>query len=133
MVTIEEALDRCLEKMIDGSLTIDDCVAEFPQFADKLKSALRTAKQLKRGQQLRPSRDFKARLRSQIAPRSPRRRFFHLFAALFVLVGVTTLIFVLAGSGLSPARLTFNLALPALPMLFPELLPGYLSSGIVTV
>ncbi len=77
-MTIQEALDRCLEEIDSGGATVEECLAEFPQFAGELRALLRTARRLETAAPVRPTRAFKAQLRRQLTGENPPRpkRFF---------------------------------------------------------
>ncbi len=81
-MTIQEALDRCLEDISVGNLSVDECLARYPQYASQLRPLLRTAARLEAANEVRPSRAFKSNLRKQLTSDSdkPRRRFFSLRA-----------------------------------------------------
>ncbi len=66
-VTVQEALDRCLEELAAGGSTIEQCVARFPEYAAELRPLLKTAERLEMVGEVRPSRAFKSRLRKQLA------------------------------------------------------------------
>ena len=79
-MTIQEALDRCLEDISSGSASVEECLARYPEYASDLRPLLRTAARLRKAEQVRPSRAFKSRLRNQLVSEEPRPRpgFFNL-------------------------------------------------------
>ena len=89
VMTIQQALDRCLEDIRSGGATVDDCLRRYPEFAGELRPLLRMAARLEAANDVHPSKAFKARLRQQLtadeaAP--PRRSFSWKLALIWVVV-----------------------------------------------
>ncbi len=84
-MTIHEALDRCLEEIHSGGATVEECLAEYPQYARELAPLLRTASRLESTDGVRPTRAFKSRLRKQLTGdvAKPGRGFFSLHSLVF--------------------------------------------------
>ncbi len=88
-VTIQDALDRCLDDLYSGGASIEQCLARYPEYASELRPLLRTAERLEAVAEVRPSKAWKARLRKQLAgePERPKRSLFGLrFVVLFAVV-----------------------------------------------
>ncbi len=77
-MTIQQALDQCLEDIRSGGASVEDCLQRYPEFADELKPLLRTARRLESADEVRPGRGYKSRLRKQLVgeEKPPRRRWF---------------------------------------------------------
>lgn len=73
-MTIQEVLDRCLDEIHSGRATVEDCLAEYPQYARELAPLLRTAARLEATAGVRPTRAFKSRLRKQLPGQSTKPR-----------------------------------------------------------
>ncbi len=85
-MTIQQALDQCLEDIRSGGASVEECLRRYPEFADDLRPLLRMAKRLESADEVRPSRAYKSRLRKQlVGEEKPKRRF---FPWRMVLVGV---------------------------------------------
>ncbi len=86
-MTIQQALDQCLEDIRSGAASVEDCLRRYPEFADDLRPLLRMAKRLESADEVRPSRAYKSRLRKQLVgeEKKNKRRF---FPWRMVLVGV---------------------------------------------
>ncbi len=89
VMTIQQALDRCLEDIRSGSATVDDCLRRYPEFAGELRPLLRMAARLEAANDVRPSKAFKARLRQQLTADDPapaRRSFSWKLALIWVVL-----------------------------------------------
>ena len=58
LITIEEALEICLERIKNGEATIEDCAFDFPQHKKKLRDLLPLALSFRSVDQTRPSQAF---------------------------------------------------------------------------
>ncbi len=76
-MTIQQALDQCLEDIRSGAASVEDCLRRYPEFADDLRPLLRMARRLESADEIRPGRAYKARLRKQLVGEDkPKRGFF---------------------------------------------------------
>ncbi len=66
MSRLEDALDHCLEQLSRGRVTVEECLAGYPEHAATLRPMLHAAERLKQGQQVRPSPAFRSRTRTQV-------------------------------------------------------------------
>ncbi len=84
-MTIQEALDRCLEEIHSGGATVEECLLEYPQYARELAPLLKTASRLESTDGVRPTRAFKSRLRKNLTgkPEKPRHGLFSSRALMF--------------------------------------------------
>jgi len=65
-IRIEDILDDCLERMLNGE-SIEDCLQYYPWQATKLEPLLRTSSELiQKSAAIQPDPDFKARVHSQL-------------------------------------------------------------------
>jgi len=81
MTELEQILDECLDQILSGAASVDDCLMRYPRHADQLRPLLHAALRLERGRELKPSSQLKARIRSNLTghtrsnPRRKRRIF----------------------------------------------------------
>jgi hypothetical protein len=94
-MTIEEVLDRSLEDIRYGHMTVEDCLKHYPRFAAQLRPLLLTALKLESVNNVRPSREFKARLREQLTYESESRRSRRSMRTVFILFLVLVLLAIL--------------------------------------
>ena len=73
MTDFEIALDACLAGLQDGALTVEACVARYPEHAARLGPLLRAAEAARRQAVDLPSPVFKGRLRAQLLERGSGR------------------------------------------------------------
>ncbi|HZU77563.1 MAG TPA: DUF5667 domain-containing protein, partial [Dehalococcoidia bacterium] len=64
--TFEDVLARCLASVNDGTRDVDACLAAYPQYADRLGPALRTAAAVRAGLDARPNAAFVQRARARV-------------------------------------------------------------------
>jgi hypothetical protein len=100
-------LDECVEKLLSGQETPEQCLARYPEYAKELEPLLRTTVLMQKAVDVKPSAEFRIRARNlmqakmaeskaQAAATPARaRRFMPRWA---VAVGATALIFILGGS-----------------------------------
>jgi hypothetical protein len=102
-MTIQEALDSCLEDISLGNASIDECLARYPQYASELRPLLKTAKRLGSMNEVRPSRAFKSRLRGQLTGDvdKPRNRLRSLRGLLAWLLIILLIVIAAAWAGIS--------------------------------
>ena len=77
-MTIQQALDQCLEDIRSGAASVEDCLRRYPEFANDLRPLLRMARRLESADEVRPGRAYKSRLRKQLVgeENKPKRGFF---------------------------------------------------------
>ncbi len=62
---LDNILDECLERILAGGETVEQCLASYPGQAAELEPLLRTAVMAKKAADVRPRADFKERARYQ--------------------------------------------------------------------
>ena len=73
-IRIEDILDDCLERMLNGE-SIEDCLQYYPWQATKLEPLLKTSSELiQKSAAIQPDPDFKARVYSQLQGKLYARR-----------------------------------------------------------
>ena len=78
MKDFQRILEECLTKLSNGTATVDECLACYPEHAAQLKPLLQTVLHLNRGREVMPSPTFSAYTRSAVIqyirshPRQPR-------------------------------------------------------------
>lgn len=83
--TIEEALEICLEKINENSSTIEDCLADFPQYENELREILPLLATVKSLNQIKPSKQFSWQATNRLVEKLPDApvtiwdRFRHIF------------------------------------------------------
>ena len=101
----DNILNECLEKLITGQETVEQCLQRYPQYAAELEPLLRTATMVNKAVDVKPSAEFRAKARYEMrlkmaqskAPvRTPARaaRYVPRWA---IAVGTAMLVFVLGG------------------------------------
>ncbi len=63
---IEAILDQCLEDISLKHATLDECLAKYPDYAAELKPLLEAALALEQATDVRPTAEFKDKLRERI-------------------------------------------------------------------
>lgn len=78
MSRFDKILEDCFIRVRSGEATVEDCLAQYPEYADELRRLIVAASHLERGRGIRPSSTFKARGRAQLRAHMqarPRNRF----------------------------------------------------------
>jgi len=101
-------LDECLERLLVGGETLEQCLQRYPERAAELKPLLETALVVKEASALQPRAEFKARARYQFGSAlrekaSPVSRRLFGWMPQWATVVVMTLVLMLAGGGLMTA------------------------------
>ncbi|HEY55582.1 MAG TPA: hypothetical protein G4N91_04860 [Dehalococcoidia bacterium] len=99
-------LDECLERLLVGGETLEQCLRRYPQQAAELKPLLETALMVKEASAIQPRAEFKARARYQLGSalrESPRGRRLFGWMPQWATVVVMALVLMLAGGGLVAA------------------------------
>ncbi len=99
-------LDECLERLLVGGETLEQCLQRYPEQAAELKPLLETALAVKEASAIQPRAEFKARARYQLGSalrESPRVRRLLGWMPQWATVVVLALVLVLAGGGLVTA------------------------------
>ncbi len=97
---IEEILDLCLKDIRAKRATVEDCLNNYPQYANELEPLLTTALALESLPDVKPSPEFKSKTRAQLLELSrpvpmqhraflPRFSFATLAAIIFAVLGLT--------------------------------------------
>ncbi len=103
----DNVLDECLERIIAGGETLEQCLASYPDQADELRPLLETALVTKGALAIKPRPEFRDRARHQMRmalqemePEKERRRF-SLFSwqPRWATALIAVLVFLMAGSG----------------------------------
>ncbi len=99
-------LDECLERLLVRGGTIEQCLRDYPQYADELKPLLEAAQVTKRVSNIQPRPEFRERARSQfysvlreIEPKKGRLFFSWSWQPQWATVVAIVLVLVLAGGG----------------------------------
>ena len=58
--------DKCLESLLTGQETVEQCLQRYPEYAAELEPMLRTAMFVNHAVDVKPSEDFRARARYQL-------------------------------------------------------------------
>lgn len=66
MNKIDTIFEQCLEQIQGGQATIEDCIAQYPEYAAELTSLLNASARLARGAEVKPSAVFRARTRTEL-------------------------------------------------------------------
>lgn len=66
MSRLEQVLEDCLDQLINGEATLEDCLALYPEHAAELRRLWATAGKLEQGRQVQPSPIFRARARPRL-------------------------------------------------------------------
>lgn len=69
--TMEEIFEICIEKIENESLTIEECIAEFPQYKDELREMLPLVVSIKSLRQIKPSKQFSWHAANRITAKLP--------------------------------------------------------------
>jgi len=101
-------LDECLERLLVGGETLEQCLQRYPQQAAELKPLLETALAVKEASAIQPRAEFKARARYQFGSAlrektSPKGRRLLGWMPQWATVVVMALVLMLAGGGLVTA------------------------------
>ena len=101
-------LDECLERLLVGGETIDQCLQSYPEQAVELEPLLRTALAAKGALIIQPHPEFRARARYQFRSAlqevaSPRKRPFVSWVPRWATVVIIVLVLLLAGGGVVAA------------------------------
>jgi hypothetical protein len=73
MTDFEQILDDCIEKMLSGEATLEECLRQYPAEAAALEPLLQKAAELQRSVSGYPSPEFKARTRAELKRRIQSR------------------------------------------------------------
>ena len=102
----DNILDECLERILAGGETVEQCLARYPEQAAELEPLLRTSLFAKKAAEIKPRPEFRERARYQMRAAlqemaEKRERRFSLFSwqPRWATVVVTVLVLLLASSG----------------------------------
>jgi len=62
----DNILNECLERLLTGQETVEQCLQRYPEFAAELEPLLRTAVMMNKAADVKPSAEFRARARYQM-------------------------------------------------------------------
>ncbi|MDD5467182.1 MAG: hypothetical protein PHS96_05210 [Anaerolineales bacterium] len=66
MIRFERALEDCLDSLVSGRASLDECLARYPQHAARLRPLLEAARGVGRGSSVHPSPSFKQSSRARL-------------------------------------------------------------------
>jgi hypothetical protein len=66
MTDIDDVLEQCLNDLLTGASTLEECLARYPEHAEQLELLLRTAARVDMGSRVRPAPAFKVYTRNRI-------------------------------------------------------------------
>lgn len=66
MNDFQQVLDDSLRQIASGAANVDECLAQYPEYAVQLKPILHSARRLERGRELTPSEAYKISARDQL-------------------------------------------------------------------
>jgi hypothetical protein len=100
----DNILDECLERIVLGGETLEQCLERYPEQADELKPLLETVLAVKEASAVEPRPDFKARARYQFRSAlgekaAPKRRPFFGWLPRWATALSIVLVVLLAGGG----------------------------------
>jgi hypothetical protein len=100
----DNILDECLQRLLVGGETIEQCLERYPEQASQLKPLLETALAVKETSAVQPRAEFKARARYQFRSAlqeaaAPKRRPFFGWLPRWATVLTAVLVLLLAGGG----------------------------------
>jgi hypothetical protein len=100
----DNILDECLERIVLGGETLEQCLERYPEQADELKPLLETVLVVKEASAVEPRPDFKARARYQFRSAlgekaAPKRRPFFGWLPRWATALTIILVVLLAGGG----------------------------------
>jgi hypothetical protein len=101
---LDNILDECLERIVLGGETLEQCLERYPEQADELKPLLETVLAVKEASAVEPRPDFKARARYQFRSAlgekaAPKRRPFFGWLPRWATALSIVLVVLLAGGG----------------------------------
>jgi len=99
----DDIFEACLQSVLTGSETIEQCLQRYPEQASELEPLLRTAMSVTRAADIAPSPEFKKRAHLQmqlkISESKPRRLSFFSLQPRWALAGVAAMVVFLLGTG----------------------------------
>ena len=100
----DDILDECLERLLVGGETIEQCLQRYPEQAQELEPLLQTALEAKKASAIQPRDEFKARARYQFGSAlqdtaSRKGRPFFGWLPQWATVATIVLVLLLAGGG----------------------------------
>jgi len=102
----DSILDECLERILAGGETVEQCLARYPGEAAELEPLLRTSLFAKKAAEIKPRPEFRERARYQMraalqemAEKRERRFSFFSWQPRWATVAVTVLVLLLASGG----------------------------------
>jgi hypothetical protein len=97
----DNILNECLERLITGQETVEQCLQRYPEYSTELEPLLRTATLMNKAVDVKPSADFRARARYQMqlkmAESKAPRRVIRTVPRWAIAVCTVMLVFVLGG------------------------------------
>jgi|GEM_PF-600327 len=113
----EIILDECLELLLTGEGTIEQCLQRYPEYAAELKPLLITATSIEKAVDVKPSQEFKARAHYQMqllmAGSAPKRTSFWSLQPKWVIATMAVMVVFLMSGG---TVLAANSSMPGSPL-----------------
>ena len=102
----DHILDKCLERVLTKSETIEQCLASYPEYASELEPLLKTALLVRNASAIKPRPEFRERARYQLRSalqemeqKRERRFFFFGWQPQWATAVIAVLVLLLAGGG----------------------------------
>lgn len=100
----ENILDECLQLLLTGDGTVEQCLQRYPEYARELEPLLRTAMSVNQAIDVKPSPEFRARARYQLQikmaqTKAPRRVSFFNAQPRWVMATLGVLLVFVLGTG----------------------------------
>lgn len=113
METFDLILDNCLTQLANGTSTLDECLARYPEHSAQLRPLLKVAQRFEGARDLHPSPAFKARARAKLTlhmQTHPRRKpVFMPFLRVAFAMAALVMVFLSAGTALAQSALPGNM------------------------
>ena len=105
----DNIFNECLEHLLTGQETIEQCLQRYPAYAKELEPLLRTVVLMHKVADVKPSEEFRARARYQMQLKmaqaeSPKKRMTRVMPRWAVAVCTAMLVFVLGGSAVLASK-----------------------------
>jgi len=113
----EIILDECMELLLTGQGTIEQCLERYPEYAAELKPLLNTVASIEKAVDVKPSQEFKARAHYQLqllmAGSAPKRTTFWSLQPKWIIATMAIMVLFLMGGG---TVLAANSSMPGSPL-----------------
>ena len=106
----DNILNECLERMLIGGETVEQCLASYPDYAGELEPLLQTSLMAKKASEVKPRPEFRERARYQLRAalremeqNKEKRSFFFGLRPHWATVVVSVLVLLMASGGTAAA------------------------------